>query len=744
MAGSAGAPGRPEAPRRRAAPATAGPAIGPAAAVVDGHGVVVGWTAAAERTFGYGADEMVGRSAATLLAGPDQDEQLAQWLQGPGGERRPWSAAVMVKCRDGTTTRMTVEAVPLTGERPDDWFVTALDPSGLAAWPPRYASVTAALLSRAPLGLSVWDTDLRCIWLNARAADQDVRLRRSRLGRLITEVLPGRGGRAVADSMRQVLETGEPVIEREYTWRVPGEDEDRVLSASYFRLDGPDGRPVGVCNMATDIDKSLARQHLLALSEVGNRIGTTLDVTRTAQELADAAVPLLADFVTVDLGEAVLLGEEPPLGRPRAPDSRAPVIVRAGLASVHEGAPEAAWRVGEAIFVPPSSPFSRALEFGRPHFEPVMDTSPGTWVDKDPRRAALLAEHGMHSMIIVPLKARGMVLGQSVFTRLRDRVSFTRDDLLLVEEFAGRAALSLDNARRYTRERAAAVALQRNLLPRNLTGGASAELAYRYLPADVHEGVGGDWFDVVPLPEGRLGLVVGDVVGHGIDAAALMGQLRTVMATLADLDLPPETVLARLDRRVVLMAAQDGLGDGADEKGAGAEPDGGGAADRSEPPGPVMSCTCVYAVYDPVTRRCTFASAGHPPPVVLYPDGRAEVVKVAPGPPIGLGTMAYEPAAVDLPEGSVIALYTDGLVETRTADLDVGVGRLVEALSGGAPTVEELAGRVVTAMGPHVWRRTAEGPAGAASARSAEDDIALLLARTRALTPEQAAAQPRR
>jgi PAS domain S-box-containing protein len=738
--------------------ASAGPAIGPAAAVVDGHGVVVGWTAAAERTFGYTAEEMVGRSSAVLLAGPDAEEQLARWTREAVPTRTPWSAAVLVRCRDGSTTRMTVEAVPLTGERPDDWFVTAVDPSGLAAWPPQYAPVAAALLSRAPIGLSVWDTDLRCIWLNARAASQDVRLRRPRLGQRMIDILPPPMGRGVVAAMRQVLETGQPVIEREYSWRVPGEDEERILSASYFRLDGPDGRPVGVCNMATDIDKSLARQHLIALNEVGSRIGTTLDVTRTAQELADAAVPLLADFVTVDLGEGVLLGEEPPLGRPRTQGTRTPVIVRAGVASVHEGAPEAVWQVGEEVFVPPSSPFSRALETGRPHFEPIMDTSSGTWVDHDPARAERLRAAGMHSMIIVPLRARGMVLGQSMFIRSRDRASFSRDDLLLIEEFAGRAALSLDNARRYTRERAAAVALQRNLLPRSLYGGASADLAYRYLPADVHEGVGGDWFDALRLPDGRIGLMVGDVVGHGIDAAALMGQLRTVMATLADLDLPPDKVLARLDRRVVIMAAQDGLGDAAAESdadgrpertgagaGGGARSDRGGQPAPTGPPplGPVMSCTCVYAVYDPVSRRCTVASAGHPPPVVLYPDGRAEEITVKPGPPIGLGTMAYECAQVDLPEGSVLALYTDGLVETRTADIDVGVGRLLEALSGGAGTLEELADQVVTAMGPYVWRRTAEGPGGATSARSAEDDIALLLARTHVLTAEQAAAQRR-
>jgi PAS domain S-box-containing protein len=688
----------------------------PATAVLDGAGTIRGWTAPAQDALGYRAQDVLGRPVADLLPERTAAAQVAA-LRARNRTGEPWTARTQLRRKDGSGVVMDVQAWPLDGTGDDTWLLTAADRSGLTAWPPAGSTVSAALLARSPVGLTLWDTDLRCIWANAAAERQDGVLRRHRIGRLMSEVQPGANGRAITAAMRQVLETGEPVIEREYTWRVPGEDQDRILSASYFRLDGPDGRPLGLCNMATDIETSLARQHLLTLGQVGNRIGTTLDVIRTAQELADAAVPLLADYVTVDLAESVPLGEEPLQRLPSTPGA-IPVFRRAGLASVHEGMPEALWKVGEPVFVPPSSPFTRALFSGRTHYEPVLDTSPGTWLDQDPDRARVIAETGMHSLVVVPLKARGTILGVAVFIRSDTRLPFSRDDVLLIEELTGRAALSLDNARRYTRERASAVALQRNLLPRNLSGGKAVDVASRYLPAHTHEGVGGDWFDVIHLPGHRVGLAVGDVVGHGINAAALMGQLRTVMGTLADLDLPPHDLLARLDRRVLLMGDQD---------------------DAEPPGGPVMSCTCVYAVYDPVTRRCTMASAGHPPPAVLTPDGTVSFADLPPGPPIGLGTMSYESVTMELPEGTVIALYTDGLVETRKDDIDVGLERLRRAMARTGTSLDDLCTHIIGAMAPNVAHRPQRPPGSRLPILRPEDDIALLLARTRVLGAEEAA-----
>ncbi|WNI17104.1 SpoIIE family protein phosphatase [Actinacidiphila sp. ITFR-21] len=721
-----------------------GPAqVGAAVAVIDGEGIILGWTYGAERLLGHRAEDVVGRSGTALLTQADTTPGLSAWVA-RARIREPWSQTLDIRHKDGRTVPALIQAAPLSGAGRTDWFVTATDLPGASPWPPARSSLTAALLARSPVGLSVWGMDLRCIWLNSAAEQQDGILRRDRLGRRMTEVQPGYEGRTIEAAMRGVIETGVPVIEREYRWTAPGDTDERVLSSSYFRLDGADGKPIGVCNVATDISKSLARQHLLMLGQAGARIGTTLDVRRTAQELTEVAVPLLADYVTVDLAEWVPLGEEPgPRPVPRDTDSL--VLRRAGMTSVHAGLPSSLWDLGETVFIPPSSPFTETLSTGRSHFEPVLDSGPGSWLARDPARARAVRVAGMHSLIIAPVQARGTVLGVTSFIRTTNRTPFSRDDLLLVEELVGRAALSLDNARRYTRERAASLALQRNLLPQYLSGGGAVEVASRYLPADTHEGVGGDWFDVIPLPGKRVGLVVGDVVGHGINAAARMGQFRTVVRTLADLDLPPDALLSRLDRLVVRLAEQNGGDEGL-------------AA-------PSMGGTCAYVVYDATTRICTMACAGHPPPAVLYPDGTVTFPDLPVGAPIGIGLTAYDTVTMELPEGSVIALYTDGLIETREADLDDGMRRLGAALRGrsGSSLEEICAATIGTPVGRERWngrdaRRNpgrgagrdpgsctgsgsgdgpGSGPAplGMLTGRSAEDDVALLLARTLVARP---------
>ncbi|REE58741.1 GAF domain-containing protein [Streptomyces sp. 3212.3] len=241
-----------------------------------------------------------------------------------------------------------------------------------------------------------------------------------------------------------------------------------------------------------------------------------------------------------------------------------------------------------------------------------MDASPGTWIDHDPARAQKIREYGMHSLMIVPIIARRAVLGVAVFLRTEHPVPFREDDLLLAEELVTRAALSLDNARQYAREHTTALALQRNPLPHRLTGGAAVEVAWRYLPADAEAGVGGDWFDVIPLSGARVGLVVGDVVGHGINAAATMGTLRTAVRTLANMELPPDELLAHLDDTFQRLAEEDA-----------------NAADQIPT---VVGATCLYAVYNPITRRCTMARAGHPPPAIIGPQGRVTFPDLPTGP----------------------------------------------------------------------------------------------------------------
>jgi serine phosphatase RsbU (regulator of sigma subunit)/anti-sigma regulatory factor (Ser/Thr protein kinase) len=295
----------------------------------------------------------------------------------------------------------------------------------------------------------------------------------------------------------------------------------------------------------------------------------------------------------------------------------------------------------------------------------------------------------------VPLTARGSTLGVVMLMRTRPE-AFTGDDFTLARELASRAALCVDNARRYTRERSAALALQASLLPHGQSRQSAVDVAARYCPADTGAGVGGDWFDVIPLSGARVGLVVGDVVGHGIQASATMGRLRTAVQTLADVDLPPDELLAHLDDLVLRLGGNDS---GAGEIGA----------------------TCLYAVYDPVARTLTAAGAGHPPPIMLLPDGRTRVVDVSVGPVLGVGGLPFEAVETGLPEGSVLALYSDGLVEAADRDPDRGMARLRRVLERASGTLEERCDQLLAAMMPE----------------HSTDDAALLLARTKALHADQ-------
>ncbi|MEO3795958.1 GAF domain-containing SpoIIE family protein phosphatase [Nonomuraea sp. B10E15] len=398
-----------------------------------------------------------------------------------------------------------------------------------------------------------------------------------------------------------------------------------------------------------------------------------------------------ADYVTVDLPDAMLPGAEP-LQRPAATEAGIPVFRRAGAASVHDGVPESLRERKETVFVPPGSPFMEVLHSRRPHFEPVLDTSPGTWLDLVPDRARTIHATGMHSLIVIPLEARGDVLGVAVFGRTSHPAPFSRDDLLLAEELVTRAALSLANARQYTRERLTALALQRDLLPHDLCGSSNVEVASRYLPSDTHEGVGGDWYDAIHLPGDRIALVVVDVTGHGINAAAAMGRLRTAVRTLAYLDLPPDELLTHLDH----LMANDARG--FDATGA----------------------TCLYAVYDPQTSRCTMAAAGHPPPAIVTPSGDVTFPSLPTGTPIGVGLGTLQSHDLHLPAGTLPALYTDGLIETRQADLDAGMARLGDALVRATlqtATLERVCAAVIGSI-------VGDAPA--------EDDIAVLMARIQA------------
>lgn len=433
----------------------------------------------------------------------------------------------------------------------------------------------------------------------------------------------------------------------------------------------------------------VARERLKLLYDAGLRIGTTLDVARTADELARVAVPRFADFVTVDLADAVLHGDEPAA---TATDMR-----RTAVCGIRDDAP--LYEKGRLIDFVPSTPQARSYGTGRSSLVTDLSTATG-WHAQDPERTREIMEYGIHSLIAAPIQARGVVLGMANFWRSDGHDPFDEEELSLAEELVARAAVSIDNARRFAREHALAVTLQRSLLPRALPEQSALEVGYRYLPAQ--SGVSGDWFDVIPLPGSRVALAVGDVVGHGLHAAATMGRLRTAVHNFSTLDLPPDELLSHLDDLVGRI----------DQDESSAEPAG------------VVGATCLYAIYDPVARRCSMARAGHLAPAIVDPDGSVTFPDLPTGPPLGLGGMPFQTAELDIAEGAQLVLYTDGLIEDRRRDLDVGMEMLREALAGHPDrSPEESCQAVLDELLP---------------ARP-KDDVALLIARTQALPSDQVA-----
>ncbi|MFG2692197.1 SpoIIE family protein phosphatase [Kitasatospora sp. NPDC048407] len=446
--------------------------------------------------------------------------------------------------------------------------------------------------------------------------------------------------------------------------------------------------------------EDLARRRLALLGEAGLRIGSTLEVQRTAQELADVGTEDFADFVGVDLLETVF-GSGPP-------SSAGLVFYRVAQQSVLPGCPESAVAVGARDVILPESPMAQVLSAGRPVRTDMRDQKMRTWMQREPRRLRSAERFGIHSSLLVPLTARGVTLGVAIFLRHRSPEAFDDDDLVLATELTARAALSVDNARQYTQQRDTALALQRSLLPARTPRQAAVEVAFHYLPVNGRDGVGGDWFDVIALSGARVALVVGDVVGHGVPASAAMGRLRMAVRTLADIDMPPDELLTHLDDLVLRIDLEE-LPDSATTWAGGS-----------------VGATCLYAVYDPVGRTFTMARAGHPGPVLVDPNGAVTFPELPPGPPLGLGGLPFESMELAVPEGSVLALYTDGLLRASElhGDPALGLDGLASALAEPTGSLEALCNRVLDAT---------------LGSAAPSDDVALLLARTRALHEQDVA-----
>ncbi|WP_405485339.1 SpoIIE family protein phosphatase [Streptomyces sp. NBC_00009] len=674
--------------------------------LLDTHGVVSGWSGGGERLLGYAAAEVVGRKVVELLMPEDAARvpALAEQCRRGGG----WSGILTAKHRNGHPVPLMVRVVEAQlCPDPERWIALVTDLARAPGWE-MSRSVLEQMATRSPLGIAIVDTDLRYVWSNDALAQFGGGPPQDRIGRRLADIQPGLDSERLEAKMRQVLETGEAVVGYEQVGRVQSAPHRQCCHAmSFTRLNDGNGYPLGVYYTAMDItDRYLARQRLALLDRAGEHIGRSLDVVRTAQELADVAVPGLADFVAVDLLESVLAGAEPTPGPPS--DSAMVTLRRAGHGSVRDGVPETVIRIGETARYRPESPPVRVLTSGESWHEEQLDPQAEDWVATAPGHpAATLVGLGLHSMMIVPIRSRGITMGVTSFFR-RDRPDpFDAQDLALAEEFVARAAICVDNARRYTRERDAALVLQRSLLPSHLPEQDAVDVTACYRPADELTGLGGDWFDVIPLSGARVALVVGDVPGHGIDGAAAMGRLRTAVQTLADLDLPPEEVLAHLDDLVSRGAREEDARSAIQAVGS----------------------SCLYVVYDPVSGQCAMASSAHPPPALVTPDGTVSFPDLPIGPALGTGGLPFEAAEFCLAEGTVLALHTDGLLAVdprepgREPELDAGRERLRNALELRDPSLDGRCVAVVDALVP---------------ARP-NDDVALLMARTHRLGAGQVA-----
>ncbi|MFD9518999.1 SpoIIE family protein phosphatase [Streptomyces sp. NPDC059979] len=649
----------------------------------DADGRIVEWSLAAQDLLGHRPEDIIGRLGTSVLV-PEANHELADELTRRVQAGETVVGTLPVRHLDGHRVRMEM------------WIVPALDPQGrmgamlIAAETSEVLhmrdslAALQSLFTQSPIGLATLGPDLRFLRVNDALARMNGVSAAAHLGKRLTEVVPGVNAVALEATMQQVLDGGTAVVDVRRTGRTPADPEhDRTWSCSYAPLLDGSGRTLGVIASLIDItasqraqaDAERAQHRFALLAEAGTRIGATLDLHQTAQEIVDVLVPQLADSADVQLLEAVLGPDEAAV--PAA--SARGVLRRLAAHFPDPTAPTARLVAGQTFQIPMGSVYEQVIDQGLPMNLyladiPALITSPRA----DALRGYLAT---LGSARMVPLVARGTVLGAVAVTRTRDREPFDEQDCVLVDELVARAALNIDNARMYTRQRQAALTLQRSLTNSALPEVPGLRLTGRYLPASDHD-VGGDWFDAIPLPGDRTGLVIGDVMGHGVHAAAVMGQLRTAVRTLARHDVPPAQLLRSLDAVVADL--------GEDEM-----------------------ATCVYAVHDAASGACVIARAGHPPPAVVTPDGTVTFLDGPPGTPLGAGGQDFRTEEVLLPPGSLLVLYTDGLIEARDRDLDQGMDELAQALRGAEQPLDALCDGILRRLLPCAQ----------------QDDVAVLLAR---------------
>ncbi|MEU3371062.1 SpoIIE family protein phosphatase [Streptomyces sp. NPDC006711] len=669
-------------------------------------GLIEQWSLRAEEQFGLAAAAVIGRDPVEAFMPPELR---------PSGHRRvteildgkEWTGVVPFRVpspeggegAQGLAELYVMPSRTATDERAALCIV--VDVRALRGIETDLAA-SQAIFGQSPYGFLLFGTDLTVLRANRRFATVFGGDPEEHRGHTVHDYLSRPEADRMAAALRRVLDTGESVIDLQIMGSAPGGDR-RHWSINLYRVHSGTGRPIGVAGLGIDVTRrhnaareaADARRNLALLNEAGARMGNTLDLETTARELLDITVPGFCDLASVDLYQSLLTGGD---AAPGSSDGRGELRRVAFASAVSDALPaggEAEVAVGDIHRYRFHSPYAGALRTARTHTVP----SDGGLVQ---------------TTLAVPMVAHDTVVGLVQFARAKGSEPFGERDRALATELASRAAVCIDNARLYRREHERALILQRSLLPPGAPEAAGLDIACRYLPGSAESEVGGDWFDVIELPGHRTALVIGDVMGRGLRAAVAMGELRTAVRTLALLDLEPAEVLSHLDEIARGLGAPGGSQQASRVSHKSRE------ADLSE----VYLATCVYAVYDPVTRRCTFANAGHLPPVLVEPGDDpgepAMLLDVPPGLPLGVGGEPFEEVEVDLPEGALLALYTDGLVESRDHPLDEGLHAFRKTLTDPDRPLEDVCDQVL----------------GSLDTRHGEDDIALLLARVQGLPVE--------